>query len=828
MYNMKLTFVISLCILSLFSYACVASDYFPTSITDITSTHSDQPISCLATQDQSGTKDNWNKYIEFDAVSKAYSGIIHFTVPAQAITGATLTVNFRGQPYADQGWKFELLLNTNNWLLVGTTNPNTAGWGSWNLFTFTIPSSTDFSHVIGAQNDVQLRFSATKALDAGQLDYVKLSLTSSSSTSTSTTGSPTPAPTPAPTSSPTSAPPTPTPKPTRQPTTSPNSVHVNLRILVLSANLKAAGGLDLVNLTFDSVGMPYDVVEVAAATSLDSYLSTSGTGKYSGIVSIKKTLLSAAQQTSIINYQKHFGVKWAIIGSSPAGLPGLSAGTTTSTKGTLTLASQFYAYSHPLQHSVSVDTKHSTAWEDLAPASITPATITDSSIATPAIWYNGNQVAVAALHMTDGTQQLHYFIAQSSKYFFSRVFSVILLNWLSPAGLFVGYRRHTLAVQPDDLFLASNLWDPSTHKNPLSNDLIYRITASDLQNAADFLNTINPTLPSGSYVTIEWPFNGAGTTWYAQPDPLFAKAKALQNHFYFVSHTWDHPCDFDTATYAEVNTELKNNIDFTPSFLTNGLNSSRFTDDALVNPCITGLFNGNCLRAMSDNGIRYCVGDNSVKKLVPANKYHPITTTVATNGYAGILIIPREAYDIDYDNSVPAELVDQFNTENNLKYTFEQIMQLQVDYAMEKKTGFIHDAFMFHQANVRFFSYNDPQTGTTRSVSLTTLWMERVIKQTLAYYDLPIVSPKFDAMAKIWLDRQAADNCGFNADLEINNGQLIAIHATSTNTCEIPLSGLALSGSNVRVEHAGSEVTSFVSMTASSPLTLALSTPISL
>jgi len=231
---------------------------------------------------------------------------------------------------------------------------------------------------------------------------------------------------------------------------------------------------------------------------------------------------------------------------------------------------------------------------------------------------------------------------------------------------------------------------------------------------------------------------------------------------------------------------------------------------------------------MADNGIKYCVGDNSVAKLVPANKYHAITTTVATNGYAGILIIPREAYDIDYDNSVPAELVDQFKTENSLNWDFETIMQLQVDYGMEKKTGFRHDAFMFHQANLRFFSYNDPQTGTTRSVSLTTLWMERVLKQTLAYYDLPIVSPKFDATAKLWMDREAQDKCGFSADLEISNGKLVAIHASSTSTCTVSLSGLSLSGSNVIVEQAGSEVTSYISMSAGSPQTISLSTPVSL
>lgn len=61
--------------------------------------------------------------------------------------------------------------------------------------------------------------------------------------------------------------------------------------------------VDFVNLAFDSVGMQYDIVAVTASTSLASYLSTTGVGKYAGIVSVSKTLLSASQQQSIISYQ---------------------------------------------------------------------------------------------------------------------------------------------------------------------------------------------------------------------------------------------------------------------------------------------------------------------------------------------------------------------------------------------------------------------------------------------------------------------------------------------------------------------------------------------
>jgi hypothetical protein len=80
-----------------------------------------------------------------------------------------------------------------------------------------------------------------------------------------------------------------------------------------------------------------------------------------------------------------------------------------------------------------------------------------------------------------------------------------------------------------------------------------------------------------------------------------------------------------TLRYAEVSAELSNNIIFTPTFLAQGLTDPVFTKEALVNPCITGLFNGQCLQAMADNGIKYAVGDNSVDALVPDNKYHGVS-----------------------------------------------------------------------------------------------------------------------------------------------------------------------------------------------------------
>ena len=225
-----------------------------------------------------------------------------------------------------------------------------------------------------------------------------------------------------------------------------------------------------------------------------------------------------------------------------------------------------------------------------------------------------------------------------------------MTNWISPGGLFIGMRRLIFTVQPDDLFLGSYTWNTTTHSNPLG--FFYRITADDLQNLADFFDTINPLLPSGSYVTVEWPvnFGGVNNSYYlkgAPVDDLYNKAREIIDKFYYLSHTWDHPCpgaaggDFDqkdtAAGYTLANSELSQNIAFVPNFFASD-KLYLWSNSSMITPCLTGLYNAGVLKAMNDNGITSCVSDEGItnkntidyEPLVP---YHGQYSTVERNGY---------------------------------------------------------------------------------------------------------------------------------------------------------------------------------------------------
>jgi hypothetical protein len=151
-------------------------------------------------------------------------------------------------------------------------------------------------------------------------------------------------------------------------------------------------------------------------------------------------------------------------------------------------------------------------------------------------------------------------------------------------------------------------------------------------------------------------------TWFA--------TASNRDAFAHISHTFTHEA-LNNATYFDVNRE----ITWNQAWITQvGLNSAgaKFSPHGIIPPAITGLHNGDALRAWSVNGIIYAVGDNTRpvllntasteslrSPLVPqsncwqVNEHWPLITTVAANGFAGIQITPRWATNIYYNVSRP-------------------------------------------------------------------------------------------------------------------------------------------------------------------------------
>jgi hypothetical protein len=132
--------------------------------------------------------------------------------------------------------------------------------------------------------------------------------------------------------------------------------------------------------------------------------------------------------------------------------------------------------------------------------------------------------------------------------------------------------------------------------------------------------------------------------------------------------------NLDNATYRDTTKEVKFNIDWLNQV---GIaKAERFSRNGLIPPAITGLFNGDAIRAFLDNGIRYVVGDNTRATLRnQQNEFWPLVTTEEANGHPGLVIIPRWATTIYYNCDTPEctlkEWIDTSGGRGDFRYLLE-------------------------------------------------------------------------------------------------------------------------------------------------------------
>lgn len=89
-------------------------------------------------------------------------------------------------------------------------------------------------------------------------------------------------------------------------------------------------------------------------------------------------------------------------------------------------------------------------------------------------------------------------------------------------------------------------------------------------------------------------------TWWTTPSNL--------NAFSHISHTFTHE-DQNNATYADAYREMTWNQAWLTA--TGIVNAEKFSPKGLIPPAITGLHNGDALKAWSESGIINAVGDNT-------------------------------------------------------------------------------------------------------------------------------------------------------------------------------------------------------------------------
>lgn len=614
-------------------------------------------------------------------------------------------------------------------------------------------------------------------------------------------------------------------------------------------------------------------------------------GNYGGIVILSEvaysyggsigfaSALTSAQFASLYAYQQNYGVRMVrldVYPDSTFGTTVVSGGCCSSTQEQYISISDSSAF--PLA-GVKTGANMSTVGLYHYPASIT-----DASMATAFAQFGTTDgytstSTAGVINTIDGRQQMVFFISFGTDWSTTSNFlQHVWIQWAT-RGLYAGYRRVYLETQVDDMFLSSSIYG--------GNGTTFRVRTGDLDAIKTWVPTLNAKLSSGSSYFVEighngngnigysynadatgqlcgigpifytapaapalefqkplgtgsdlWPANETATTYpytaaCLNNDPLkvWWATAANRDVFAHVSHTFTHESE-DNATFYDIFNEISWNQAWLKQSTID--QAAMYSSYGLIPPAITGVHNGDALRAWTVRGLKNAVGDNSRSVLLNTeNEHWPLITTVADNGYDGVQITPRWStniyYNCDRANCTVAEWIATASGSGDIN----SLLSAEKSSATRHLLGLRHDPFMFHQANLRQTDVDSVTiNGVTSQLSLLQMWVETVVQEMVRIVNWPILSLKHDDIATSFANRMARDQCGYTMSyiLDVTSKTITGVTVSTTdNTCSaavpVTVPGSVTSTQGFTTEQIGNDpltiwVTTF-------PTTFTLTTPIS-
>ncbi|KAJ6178578.1 hypothetical protein N7519_009039 [Penicillium mononematosum] len=665
-----------------------------------------------------------------------------------------------------------------------------------------------------------------------------------------------------------------------------NHAAVAADILVIARDAAAAG---VASSGLNGYGIPFTTLIVpSAGVALPDLNGTAG-GNFGGIVVASEvsyeyggdvgfqSALTTDQWNQLYAYQLEYGVRMVQYDVYPGPKFGTSAIGGCCDDGVEQLVS-FTDISDFPTSGLKTGAGVSTSGLYHYPATISNTTST-KQIASFAPTTNFTTESVAGvINNFDGRQQMTFFIGFDTNW--SATSSYLQHAWITwiTRGLYAGYRRVNLNTQIDDMFLETEIYSPAGEN--------FRIRAQDMINIASWTDEINAKMPAGSSYFVEIGHNGNGNIenssdtstagsdacgsaieydsppdtelewmkplgtgtdlWPAVPtaydwtntctamDELLAwwTTESNLNKFGHISHTFSHE-EQNNATYSDVYKEISFNQAWLKAV---GIDkATKFTSNGIIPPAITGLHNGDALRAWWENGITNCVGDNTRPALMnKENAMWPLFTTVAANNFDGMQINPRWATRIYYNCDTPACTVAEWIATSAGAGTFQDLLAIEKSETMRHLFGLYHDGYMFHQANLRNIDV-DPITinGVSERYSIMQAWVEVVVQEFVRLAEWPIITLTHQEMSASFLARFNRDKCGYSLKYATSNQKITAVTVSATgNTCTDPIPvTFPVAPTNTQgfpTEQLGADpLTVWVKLTGT-PVTFTLSTPISL
>lgn len=361
------------------------------------------------------------------------------------------------------------------------------------------------------------------------------------------------------------------------------------------------------------------------------------------------------------------------------------------------------------------------------------------------------------------------------------------ITWIT-RGLYSGYRRINLNTQIDDMFLETAIYPDEKQ---------FRLRPADLDAHVPWIGSIENKMNAGSEYFPEIGHNGNGNIeasvgepdgWdICEPGPIeydeiieteleFKKPLGTgkdnwpdtptnytysneclnldklkvwfsnsenRDKFAHMSHTFTH-MELNNATYDDTYKEIAFNIAWLKQ--TSLDSAAHFSGNGLIPPAITGLHNGDAIRAWSDNGLTSCVGDNTREPLRNQQNYHhPYITTMDADGFDGFQVNPRWSSRIYYNCDTAACTTQEWKDTSGGSGDFNDLLEEEKRDRMRELFGLYRDPYMFHQANLRQIDVDETViNGDSAKLSIFQAWVETVVQEFVRLADWPMITLKHD------------------------------------------------------------------------------------
>jgi hypothetical protein len=684
---------------------------------------------------------------------------------------------------------------------------------------------------------------------------------------------------------------------------------IDMKVLVISANGQEQYDFSALTSELERIGIPYDVLigsqhtlNGAAYTSLANVLSNGvppnqgGHGYYQAIMLTTGNLgyspdggvtwvsaFSYSDWSTLYQYEAAFGIRQVTNYTYPAGAPtnyclNLAPSVyinTTSTPLNTNLTSAGASLFGYLNAASPITIRYS--WVYLAYPD--PNNAANGNTLTPLLTApdgsGGQYILASTCRFSDGRENIAVTAANNPNFVHSELLSYGLMNWVT-RGRFLGERHVNMNLQPDDLLIDDDVWNPANSPGNGTYDPgaaciatatlkcpTIRMSGSDVTALVNWQNQLQTSSTTPGF-RIEFPFVGHGTspnflepgcmTGQGQPcvpDTLTSALQANQQYLNFVSHTYDHiNLDYNcvswntsttpatcaqsqATTYQMVLSNLQQNDQIATTPRPNGLGLANYSKDTFVQPDISGLNNSLAMQALYDFGIRYVISDTSQ----PGWNNPSFNAGIYSSLQPGILIIPRHPSNLFYNLYNPSDWVAEYNCfyyqNNPIKCggtSFDQYRYLTqpIDYPgvlNHESDQFVQylikwdvDPIMFHQPNTVQYASN--QTTLSDVFNMT-------LQKYRSMYTLPIRTLREREVGlkmAVRMAYNAAKGAGLTAQM-VPCGTTVgtpSITLTSPTAALIPVTGVQFGG---QTEVYGGQTISYIQMAAGQTTTLPLTCP---